>query len=69
MEPEKPEIRKCTECRRQLDLGVDTIAIDRGVIGPRGFVSLDEPKFLCDDDCLRRYVVNGDIKELPRRIP
>lgn len=69
MEKEESEAPRCTECRHDLDLGVDAITIDHGVIGPRGFVPLGEKKFFCDEDCLRRHVGAADVKQLSRRIP
>ncbi len=62
---------RCAQCRRELDLGVDVIGIQQGVLGPRGFVHLDERKLLCGELCLEQYVCNGkpEVNELPRRIP
>ena len=69
MEKEESEPPQCTECHRDLDLGVDAITVDHGVIGPRGFVPLGEKKFFCDEDCLRRHVGGSEVEHLPRRIP
>ena len=63
--------RRCAQCRRELDLGADVISIRAGVLGPRGFVQLEERKLLCSDTCLENYVCNGksEVHEMPRRIP
>ena len=46
---------RCTECQRELSLGEDCIQIQGGVIGPRGFVPVEEPTYLCDHVCARDY--------------
>ena len=69
MEQEKPSTKKCTECEQDLDLGVDAVCLGRGVIGPRGFVALDEKKFFCNDDCIRGHFGDVDLEHLHRRIP
>ncbi len=67
---EKPvEPVRCTQCRRQLDLGVDSVSMQHGVMGPRGFVALNEPRFFCDEDCLERWLTDAEVVKLPRRIP
>ena len=58
-----------TDLGRKHDLGVDAIALDDGVVGPRGFVSLGDRRFFCDEDCLRRHASDEDVPQLPRRIP
>ena len=62
---------RCVHCRRGLDLGSDVISIRAGVLGPRGFVQLEERKLLYNDSCLEDYVCNGktEVHEMPRRIP
>jgi hypothetical protein len=59
----------CKECRRELGLGVDVVIMQHGVIGPRGFVPLDDPVFFCDEDCLERFLSGEEVVKLPRRIP
>jgi len=62
---------RCVQCRRALDLGADVISIRAGVLGPRGFVQLEERRLLCSDTCLESYVCNErtEVHEMPRRIP
>ncbi len=69
MHNEEEKTNQCTDCRRELDLGVDAIALDYGVIGPRGFVPLGEKKFFCDENCLQRHVGETEVENLSRRIP
>ncbi len=69
MKEEETKPTECVECRRELDLGVDAVALNYGVLGPRGFVPLGERKFFCDEDCLRRHINGGEVEHLPRRIP
>lgn len=59
----------CEECRRDLGLGVDAVGLQHGVMGPRGFVVLDDPKFFCDEDCLERWLTDEEVIPLKRRIP
>lgn len=62
---------RCVQCHRALDLGTDLVGIQQGVLGPRGFVQLEERKLLCSDTCAENYVCNGktEVHEMPRRIP
>lgn len=73
------EPARCEMCRRLLHLGVDVIGMQAGVIGPRGFVPLEEMSLFCSDACLDQDRAAGrptqrdsdaiDIARLPRRIP
>jgi hypothetical protein len=63
------EKKKCTNCIRQLDVGVDTIRVDEGVIGTKNFVPLDSTMFFCCERCLRDYFDMGDLPRVPVRIP
>jgi hypothetical protein len=59
---------RCAYCRTQLALGTDVLAVTRGVVGPRGFIPLEEPVLVCSEVCLARYaepVEDGP----PPRIP
>lgn len=58
---------RCASCRTTLALGLDVIAIQHGVVGPRGFVPLDEPDLVCSEECLAQYP--APIEEAPHRIP
>lgn len=69
MQNEEEKTKKCSDCRRELGLGLDAIGLDYGVIGPRGFVPLGEKKFFCDEDCLQRHVGGTEVVHLSRRIP
>ena len=65
METKKP----CTNCRRELDIGVDAMRIEEGVIGMKGFVPLDKTMFFCCDKCIRDYFDLGDLPSMPKRVP
>ncbi len=69
MEPKEEDAKTCARCERNLDIGVDAIAVTEGVIGPRGFVPLDESRFFCSNDCLLIQGEDHEIEKLPRRIP
>jgi hypothetical protein len=45
--------------------------MQRGVLGPRGIVNLEERKLVRDSVCLREYVCDGHSEraKLPRRVP
>lgn len=61
---------KCTRCQRTLDLGIDVVSVEEGVIGPRGIVPLKEPSLFCGEDCVAGHF--GDdtqVERLPRRVP
>ena len=59
----------CDNCRRELDVGVDVIKVNEGVIGTRDFVSLESAMFFCCEKCLKDYFDLGGLPSLPRRIP
>lgn len=61
--------KRCMNCRRKLELGVDVICVEEGVIGPRGIVPLKEVLFFCDDGCIASYFGNGEVVTLKRRVP
>lgn len=45
---------KCQNCRRSVDYGKDCLRVSRGVLGPRGFVPLEDTMFCCER-CLAEY--------------
>lgn len=59
----------CANCQRELDVGVDAMRIDEGVIGMKGFVPLDKTMFFCCDKCIHGYFDLGDLPSIPRRVP
>ena len=60
----------CNNCRRELDIGVEVLRVEQGVIGTkRNFVSLDHDKLFCCERCLWEYYDLGDLPSLPPRIP
>jgi len=60
---------KCANCQRELDVGVDSIKVDEGVIGTKGFVPLENSMFFCSGRCLRSYFDTDDLPSVPPRIP
>ncbi len=65
--------KACAHCQRPLDLGVDVLSVEEGVIGPRGIVPLNDRRFFCSDECLARHFGDLDAdrkrEHMPRRIP
>jgi hypothetical protein len=61
--------KTCASCRRELDIGVDVIKVDEGVIGVKGFVPLEKMLFFCCERCLRDYFDLSGLPSLPPRIP
>jgi len=45
---------RCKACGRKLNQGADIVALQEGVLGPRGFIPLEELVFFCSDVCLSR---------------
>ncbi len=69
MQSNEQDAKTCTRCGRNLDIGVDAIAVTEGVIGSRGFVPLDQSRYFCCNDCLLIQGEDHEIERLPRRIP
>ena len=64
------EIKKtCAGCDRELDIGVDTIRVEEGVIGMKGFIPLGDAMLFCCERCLKDYVDIDDLPSVPRRVP
>ena len=61
--------KTCANCGHELDIGVDVIKADEGVIGMRDFVPLGKPLFFCCEKCLVDYFDMDALESLPRRIP
>ena len=59
----------CTNCLKDLDIGLDAIRVEEGVIGTRDFVPLEKTMFFCSEKCLRDYFDLGDLPSLPPRVP
>jgi hypothetical protein len=59
---------KCTNCQRELDIGVEYMKTEKGVIGIKGSVPLETLSF-CSEKCLRDYYDLSDLPKVPRRIP
>ncbi|MCK6465304.1 MAG: hypothetical protein L6Q93_10770 [Phycisphaerae bacterium] len=68
-ESQKRSAERCARCRRSIEPGADVIGLQDGVLGPRGFIPLEEHRFFCNEDCLRADFDHGDVEKLPRRIP
>ena len=61
--------KTCANCRRELDVGVDAIRIDEGVIGMKDFVPLDKTTFFCWEECVSKYFDLSSLPSVPKRIP
>jgi hypothetical protein len=60
----------CKNCHRDLDVGVEVLRVEQGVIGTKkNFVNLDNEKLFCCEKCLRDYYDLSDLSSLPPRIP
>lgn len=59
----------CAECGHTIELGKDAWIVEQGVIGHRGFVPLKKLHYFCSEECLSQYFSNGQLMEIPRRIP
>jgi hypothetical protein len=61
--------KTCANCIRELDIGVDTIRVDEGVIGMKGFIPLENTLLFCCERCLRDYFDIGNLPSMPERFP
>jgi hypothetical protein len=61
--------RTCANCERELDVGVDAIRVDEGVMGMKGFVPLEKTLLFCCEKFLGEYYDLSDLPSVPRRIP
>ncbi len=61
--------KTCANCRRELDVGVDAIKIDEGVIGMKDFVPLDKTLFFCREECISDYFDVSNLPSVSKRIP
>lgn len=59
----------CSHCRRDLDVGLDAIEVNAGVVGMKGFVPLGEKLLFCCEECIRDYYDLGDLAKVGPRIP
>lgn len=50
------QVVRCGTCGCELALGRNVLRLQEGVIGPRGFIELEDPPVFCGYDCLRRKV-------------
>ena len=69
-QPQRPV--KCDQCRKKVEYGRDVITVERGVIGPRGPIPLDEKACFCSEECVANYFdrePRGNLPVLPPRIP
>ena len=57
----------CKVCRNIILLGADLYCVQRGVLGHRGFVPLDDTTLVCSETCVRDH--HQDLPEGPRRPP
>ena len=69
MEDAESRAVQCAQCQREIDLGADLLAITEGVLGPRGFVPLSKPRYMCSEACLDSQGEHRDVEKMRRRIP
>lgn len=59
----------CANCRKELQIGVDVLGLQEGVIGTRGLVPLAAMLLFCSEHCLKDYHSDLDVATLKRRTP
>ena len=72
MEEKEQQEFQCAECERKIEYGRDVITVEKGVVGPRGVIPLDEATTFCGEECVGNYfngTPNPDLPKLPPRIP
>jgi hypothetical protein len=60
---------KCSQCRRELDVGIDVIKVEEGVMGMKGFIPIEKILFFCCEECIREYFDLSNLPSLPGRLP
>lgn len=62
---------RCDNCHQAIDFGKSLFKTEEGVLGPRGFVSLDNNRLFCSEACLSDYFedIVIDRPKLRRRVP
>ena len=55
-------------CKRKLNIGLDVIGVQNGVIGTRGFIPLEDMILFCNEECLKKYFENNNLNNT-QRIP
>lgn len=58
---------RCASCQKDVTEGMDVMGVQEGVMGPRGFVPLEEMLILCSKECLRTYF--ADPSDYVQRVP
>jgi len=66
---DKPEHVRCARCGAVRRYGDDLVAVTRGVLGPRGFVPVEEPELFCGEGCVAGSLQKEPVEKLHRRIP
>jgi hypothetical protein len=56
---EENKTKECVNCQFELDMGRDAIGVELGVVGPRGFIPLDDKMLFCCEKCVKEYF-NGN---------
>lgn len=57
--------KECGYCRTRLDIGRDSLGVQRGVVGHKRFIPLDDVIVFCSDECVSKYF-NGTPSVQPR---
>ncbi len=60
----KQDSKKCTDCDRTLEEGMDVLEVREGVLGLLGFVPIKDEHLFCSKVCLKNYLMLGG-KGLP----
>lgn len=50
---------------RTLSQGLDVWGFQQGVLGPRGFIPLEEMLYFCKEACISKYFENHEPKRIP----
>ena len=60
---------KCANCANKLNIGADVIKVDEGVIGLKGFITLEKVSYFCCERCLIEYFDMTGLPNIPGRFP
>ena len=70
-EEKQDSTTRCDKCHRSIAHGESLFKTEEGVLGPRGFISLDNNRLFCSEACLSGYFDDMaiDRPRLKRRVP
>ena len=62
---------KCEQCEAHIQMSVNILGLQEGVLGSTGLVPLEDTLLFCNEDCLIKYLrdITSNMVKINRRIP